>query len=127
EIRNGRFVFQDLEAFKNYMNNLHELPMEEVMANDAANELLSLREHYEAIDGVGEEADVTTDQLFESGQLLNVPDHRFASVLNQDGVFQIGEEIHKITQNMEYIIANGDEEILANNDWENENVEKFDI
>jgi hypothetical protein len=127
ELHNGRLVFQDIEAFKSYMNGLQERSMDEVIANDAANEMESLREYYEAIDGVGDDADVTTDQLFASGQLLNVPDLRFASVLNKDGVFQIGEEIHKITQNMEYIILNGDEAILANSDWENSYVEKFEI
>lgn len=127
EVRHGRLVFYDMEAFKNYMDEMHSMSLEEVEVADANDGVLSLREHYAQIDGVGENATESTDQLFETGQLLMVPDSRFASVLNKDGVFQIGDEIHKITQNMEYIIANGDEDILENSDWNNPNVTQFQI
>lgn len=127
EVHNGRLVFNDMEAFKAYMEEMHSMSLEEVEAADANDGVLSLRERYQQIDGVGEDATVTTDQLFASGELLFVPDSRFASVLNQDGVFQIGDDIHKITQNMEYIITNDDEEILENSDWSNPNVTQFPI
>ncbi len=50
----------------------------------------------------------------DSQELNPVEEPYFAAVINKDGVFSIGSEIHVITYDNEYLIQNGNEEELKN-------------
>ena len=126
EVVNGRLAFKDTAAFRVTMDKLVAGDMTEVRQWDEANGIASLREKYDRLesDTVNE---VSIDQLAESGQLLWVPDARFASVLNEAGVVQVGDKIYKIEQHTGHTVPANKEELLINASWTSPEVENYEI
>ena len=49
-----------------------------------------------------------TNEAFETDSWELVSDSFFASVVNKDGIYVVGDTIHKITYDIEYLITDGD-------------------
>ncbi|MBC7449025.1 MAG: hypothetical protein H7330_13305 [Hymenobacteraceae bacterium] len=79
------------------MQELNALSGQELTPWDEANQLPSLQELYDRLDADSIE-ETSVDELIASGQLLWVPDVRFASVLNERGEMQIWKEIYHYEQ-----------------------------
>lgn len=67
----------------------------------------------------------------EQNEVLDIPDQVFAAILNKDGVYYIGNEIHKVTPKVEYTIKDGDAkklQAIAQGNVQNlKNVEAFKV
>ncbi len=98
------------------MGELHTFSGRELTAWDEANQLPSLQELYDRLDA--DTINTTTiDTLIASGQLLWVPDVRFASVLNERGEIQIGKDIYRYEQKVAHIVPAGREDLLREQHW----------
>lgn len=121
-------VYQDTADFRVEMANLHKMSMEEVRAWDSKDQVASLREVYDRLESDSTNKVVTdVDSLMRAGQLLCVPDPRLASVLNADGVLQIGKKIYVIQQHQGYIVPSGNADIVLNHEWNHSSVVRFEI
>lgn len=98
----GRLVFANNDAFVSTMKQLQEYNTSKLADWDAQNGIKSLSELYTSINN-SEKSEQSAEDLIAQGKLLGIPDDKFASVVNTDGVFQVGDQIHKITQNEELI------------------------
>ncbi|MDH5366760.1 MAG: hypothetical protein OEW67_07220 [Cyclobacteriaceae bacterium] len=110
KLENGRVVFKDLKAFENTMNTLHTYELEQIATWEKNLGHLSYR---------NSEVFMTDEEV--------VHDNQFAAVLNENAEYQIGDVIHKITHEIEYMIPVDKEEALIMNDFDNPAIEKFKI
>ena len=105
---NGRLVFRSKDDFNAVMEHLHSLELEELSSwENNFSGFSSLRAKYKSIDADQDEdrTALTTDSLFAAGKLLEIPDLRYATILNEQGVFQIGDSILLLTREKEYMLA----------------------
>lgn len=95
EVKDGYLTFKNSEAFKNTMDIILKKPERELSQwNQSINFTNSLRSSYEQ------------DSILASDRLI--PDPYFASVVNKQGMFAIGDTLHRITENYEYALKNGE-------------------
>ncbi|PJJ59835.1 hypothetical protein CLV45_1257 [Hymenobacter chitinivorans DSM 11115] len=108
------------------MKQLQEYAGAKLTEWDAQNGITSLNEYYAELNAE-EREDGTVDFLISQEKLLGVPDEKFASILNTDGVFQVGDEIHKINQHEELIFPAEREDILLKGNWDDPDIKHFPI
>ncbi|TGE19648.1 hypothetical protein [Hymenobacter elongatus] len=142
-VRNGRLVFANQAAFQKVVEHLNANKTS-LAAWDNGNGVTSLKEKYAAIDkrlaaldakfeqlSAAEQAlaqqEMTVSERVEKGAILWVPDPVFASILNAEGEFQIGDEVHHLTQRDEYIVNASEQAVLKRQDWKNPAVRTFSI
>ena len=94
-VKNGALHFKNQDAFVKTVTKLNE----ESADLDAWEKSLNFTNSLRQVEG-----DVES---------LDIPDPVFAAILNADGVYYIGKEIHKVTSKYEYVIKDGDEQKLA--------------
>ncbi|NET72387.1 MAG: hypothetical protein F6K62_16055, partial [Sphaerospermopsis sp. SIO1G2] len=126
QVRDGIVFFEDLKSFSRTISNLNELSDEDLeFWEDGLDFDNSLRRKYESSFETLEDIDL------ESSSELYIPDESLATLVNEDGIFVVGDEIHKITNNHEYVIKGLDFEKLNQIDDLRvdlpENVSKFEI
>ncbi|SNR16058.1 DUF4848 domain-containing protein [Tenacibaculum jejuense] len=94
KVEDGILVFKDTDVFTSQLETLHSMSDEERIAwltEIGFNNSLYLKTK-----------DLTLDELHEKNY-INVPDDIFATILNKDGVYIVGEEAHKIGHSEELI------------------------
>ncbi|TGE14086.1 hypothetical protein [Hymenobacter elongatus] len=123
---NGRLVFESEDQFLETMKGLQALDHQSLVKWDSENGVTSLVEHYKEFD-MEEREEGTVQYLISQGKLLGVPDEKFAAVLNADGVFQVGQEIHKVNQYEELIFPAEREDILIKHSWNDPEVKHIPI
>lgn len=109
-LENGRVVFKDDLAFENTMNMLHTYEVEQI-------------EQWEK--GLGHDSYRNSDLFLTEDEVVH--DNQFAAILNENAEYQIGNTIHKITHEIEYMIPIGKEEALISKDFSDNDIEKFEI
>lgn len=134
-VRNGRLVFVNQAAFQQFIERL-SANKSDLTAWDNRNGITSLQETYAAIDKrlaaldakfeqlsaaeqVIAQQEMTVSERVAKGTILWVPDPVFASIVNAEGEFQIGDEIHHLTQREEYIVKASEQAVLRGKDWKN--------
>lgn len=100
--KSGYIQFRDLEAFKSTIEDLKGLDDQKLAEWENNVGLKSLRGKYFVL------------QETDSKELNPIEEPYFASVVNEAGVFSIGDEIHVITYETEYLITSNKEQDLQN-------------
>ncbi|NGP88289.1 hypothetical protein [Fodinibius halophilus] len=97
-------VFDSSNDFKGFVQNLQQKSYGELdkFVNQKAHGFTSLKMAQEHIRKKKSKSNSLTTQE-EKTMHLNVEDPAFASILNKDGVFQVGKQIFKITNKYTYI------------------------
>lgn len=98
----GYLQFKDIQSFKSTIEELKKMNKKQLIDWEIKTGIKSLRAYFAEL----READ--------SEELNPVEEPYFAAVINQDGVFSIGSEIHVITFKTEYLIQNNNEIELQN-------------
>lgn len=95
-IENNYVKFKDAESFKKTMNELNNIKTSELKNWELEHGIKkSLR---------AKQFDTTQTSNIED---MLVPDMRFASIINEDGIFAIGDSIHQITNDAELVYKIG--------------------
>lgn len=95
---NDVVVFKSLESFSEVMLELHDYNSSELSSWEIENGITkSLRKVQ--LDG--------SDEVDNEPSNWLIPDSRFATVINSDGLYAIGDSMHYITDNNEYIYPIG--------------------
>ncbi|TYR37472.1 hypothetical protein FXV77_05560 [Sphingobacterium phlebotomi] len=115
----GYIRFDDLASFQAVVGSLDNEEDSVIAAWESSIGFSSLRAKFAAL--------AETDEEY-----LNPVEgvDNFGAVINQDGVFAIGDTIHVVTYEKEYLITDGDESKIANVTSQNassQNVETFNI
>ena len=126
EVRDGIVFFKNTESFSQTLSLLNSIDDEELeFWEDSLDFDNSLRKGYDI------SFDTLEDIDLESSSKLYIPDDALATVVNENGIFVVGNEIHKITNENEYIVQNLDFDKLKQIDDSEvnlpENVTKFKI
>ncbi|OJJ22600.1 hypothetical protein BKI52_07935 [marine bacterium AO1-C] len=93
-VKNGALHFKNQDAFINIITQLNGDNVDLNAWEESINFTNSLRQHQEDEEG------------------LDIPDPVFASILNTEGVYYIGKEVHKVTPKYEYVVKDGNTETL---------------
>lgn len=93
-VKNGALHFKDMDAFVKTTSQLNDGTLDVNLWLKSIDFKNSLKQTQAAKIAKGEELD---------NEDLEVPDPVFASILNADGVYFIGDEAHKVTTQYEYV------------------------
>ena len=117
--KGGYIQFKDIKAFKTTLTELKKMNDEQLKEWETKNGVKSLRSKFiEMKEG-------------DSPGLNPIEEPYFAAVVNNQGVFAIGSEIHVVTYEKEYLISNDNQKELAkvldNNITLSSNLKAFNI
>lgn len=93
-VKNGTLYFKDEDTFVRIINQLNAENADLDAWEKSLNFTNSLRQNQ------------------KDDEALDIPDPVFAAILNKDGVYYIGNEIHKVTPKYEYVIKDGNADKL---------------
>lgn len=103
-IENDVLRFRSLDSFEETMKYLNSIPL---------SKLADFEEKIGFFNSLRSRLMVPEDvEIPEAITSINVKDLRLASVINIRGVYYIGNTIHKITDDFEYAVEGGNEQIL---------------
>lgn len=102
-VQENSLVFRSRNDFNGFMQELQQQSSDEVneFVQSKAKGFTSLKQAKEKV----RKSKTATTQAEKILQ-LNVEDPNFASILNENGVFQVGEQVFKITNQYTYIFKN---------------------
>lgn len=121
--RKGRLVFKDLEAFKRVIGELKAMKTEEEVEKWASKfDFIPISKTYQER---WKEKGMITKEFCENNQLAFIPDPTFAMILNKDGIYQIGKEVQKITNEKGYAILETKENLL--NDLKSTSLRSYEV
>lgn len=119
----GRLAFPTQESFQEAMSELNS--MDDSLHHDWYSTITgfnSLAAFYEEADANAENGiSPSADSLIDAHQLLDIPDHAFASVLSKDGMIQVGDTVYIINQNQDtlYTVSSSEVNIISSKNWSN--------
>ncbi|MEM6829534.1 MAG: hypothetical protein AAF551_03395 [Bacteroidota bacterium] len=105
-VKNGILHFKDLKTFETYMNTFNE--MDDTERLDFLSSIGFVNTLYAKIQSLENSAQPSDNEL-------DVPDPAFSMILNEEGLYSIGDMIHKITDKEEIMVEQ--EAYAANMDW----------
>lgn len=136
---NGRLAFKDTASFWTTVRYFKNSKAGTLKKWDRENNITSMQETYQSINEKVAERDSRNDEYIpsndelsvservERGTILLIPDPIFASILNMEGEYQVGEKIYRVTQRKVYSVDAAKEMILRKNDLENPALEVTDV
>lgn len=142
-VQNGRLVFANQSAFERVTERLNANKAD-LASWDRENGITSLQETYTSInerlaaidakfdqlsatEQVAAQQEMTVSERVKKGTILWIPDPVFARIVNAEGEFQIGDELHHLTQLNEYIVKASEQAVLKRQEWGNPAVRTFPI
>lgn len=121
--RKGRLVFKDLEAFKKVIGELKAMKTEKEVEKWASKfDFIPISKTYQER---WKEKGMITKEFCEDNKMAFIPDPTFAMILNKEGIYQIGKEVHKITNEKGYAVLESKENLL--NDLKSTSLRKYDV
>ncbi|MDD2278376.1 MAG: hypothetical protein PHD06_04320 [Bacteroidales bacterium] len=115
-VKDGIIHFTNLNSFKSVMADIKELKTKELENWEVENGIENSLRKFQELSNETEE--VCINKL--------IPDSHFATVVNKEGLFAIGDSMHYITHDKEYVYKLGDE-VSLDNIRSNNKVRVFDI
>jgi len=108
-IEEGVLTFKSKNAFLETLEHLKTLSNEDIILwiNDIGfgNSHFMVQDYY---DSLPTDTDLSLSEKLKDEGILYIPDPSFSAILNEEGLYKIGKEYHKITENKEYISENYD-------------------
>jgi hypothetical protein len=103
-LSDDRIVFASLNDFKSTIESLKKMNEGERAEWESKIGHRSMQTYYSAIEGViiGESNPIYKSMTAEKPY---IPDVLFARIVNQDGIFQIGKEVHRITNDGQELVT----------------------
>ncbi len=124
----GRLAFASDSAFHDAMAELNAMDESQHQTwYGSISGFTSLAGFYAEQDAKAEaETGISADSLISTNQVLDIQDHALASVLNRDGMIQIGNDVHIISLNQDtvYTVAADQTDIIASRNWSSSMVKK---
>ncbi len=113
-LENGRIVFSTVEDFKSLIHTLKAMKDPERKAWDSRFGHQSLQHFYDIHEGLVT-SETNPTYRTQAGDKPYVPDVLFAHILNENGLYQIGNEVHQITAGAELVVDKSLEGLLTTN------------
>jgi hypothetical protein len=107
KVQNNSLAFNSRDDFNGFVKKLQEQPEDQLNAF-IANEAKGFTSLKQMKNKIRESKSPIYQSSVNSTEILqlNIEDPNFASIVNENGVFQIGEQVYKITNRYSYVFKN---------------------